>query len=426
MASWQFGIGNLVARAVAAPAAVSPAAADAELPLAHLGSGYPDEEGALQWRSDGAYEIDFDLNLLASSSDRADAPTGWLDLVNLLSGTPGLPALPPDWGSYGGRATALRLYRPVVQEIEVMPGEQVKIEYGIYRPSGAAGATGVRVRVVDTSSGKGWDGAAWSDGGVLDSQAVADTWKDATETIDADANRTERSVYRVILEPIASSYDATSYVYTSANGAAGSPVLYAEVDLVAVVGHNLPADADVTLDPQPSGTSLTLTPAQPSMYTVGVAAQLIRTWRLSIQMPTGVQPRPRLGEVWIGTARTLLGGSPILPINVNEGDPAQARLEASSGRVQVAGTGVPTRASMMLEFTFEMAAYRQARDEIARLTRHGEEPLLLLPSESFEGAGRVYHGRLGSDVTYTRISPGTDDALRSFALEFEESPLAAA
>jgi hypothetical protein len=38
----------------------------------------------------------------------------------------------------------------------------------------------------------------------------------------------------------------------------------------------------------------------------------------------------------------------------------------------------------------------------------------------------VYHGRLGSEVAYSRISPGEDDALRSFTWEFEESPLAAA
>lgn len=425
MASWRFGIGNLVSRAVADPAAVAPAVADTVMGLANLGSGYPDQRGALQWRSDGAYEIDFDLNLLAASSSRSDAPTGWLDLVNLLSGTPGLPANPPDWGGYGARATALRLYRPVVQEIPVMPGEQVQLESGIYWDSAAVGATGVRVRVVDTWSGKGWDGAAWADGGVLDSQLVADAWKDGAYTIDADASRAERSVYRVIVEPIAATYDATSYVYASANGAAGSPALYAAVDLVAIIGHNLPADATVTLDPQPAGTSLTLTPAQPSMYAVGVAAQLVRTWRLSIQMPAGVQPRPELGEVWIGGVRELLGGSPVLPISWSEGDPDQARQTGVGGRIQVAGNGVPTRSSFMLEFIFEPTNYQQARDQIARLTRHGEEPLLLITTASFQGAERVIHGRLGAEVGYSQISPGETDALTAFTYEFEESPLAA-
>ncbi len=89
MSDWRYSVGNLVNRAIAAPAAVSPAAQDPLLPLSNLGSGYPDEQGGLQWRSDGTYAIDFDLNLLADESDSAAAPTGWLDLLNLLAGTPG-------------------------------------------------------------------------------------------------------------------------------------------------------------------------------------------------------------------------------------------------------------------------------------------------------------------------------------------------
>lgn len=426
MASWRFSIGNLVSRAVADPVAVSPAAADTLLPLANLGSGYPDEQGGLQWRSDGAYDLDFDLNLLAASSDRSDAPTGWLDLVNLLSGTPGLPANPPDWGNYGARNPALRLYRPVVQEIPVMPGEQVKLEVGIYRPSGAAGATGVQVRVVDTWSGKGWNGSAWADGGILDSQAVADTWKDIAETIDADTSRTERTVYRVIIEPVAASYDATSYVYASANAAAGSPALYAEVDLVALIGHNLPADADVTLEPQPAGTTLTLTPAQPSMYTVGAAAQIVRTWRLSIQMPSGVQPRPVLGEVWIGTARTLTVGSPLPTFAGGEDFSGQLRVEGTRKRQEVKGDGGPAGAELELVFRApDKASWEQVRDEVLRLTRGGEEALLLMPGDRLAGSGRLYHGRTEARVDWSIITPTPTGSARSFALPFVESPFAA-
>jgi hypothetical protein len=219
----------------------------------------------------------------------------------------------------------------------------------------------------------------------------------------------------VVIEPIAGAFDATTYVYAS------TPALFAAVDLCALIGHNLDAAA-VTLVPQPSGTTLTLVPVQPSMYVVGAAEQLVQTWRLTIQMPAGTQPRPVLGEVWVGKARTLLGGSPGLPISLTEGDPGQVRAEASSGRVEVLGTGTPTRASMMLQFTFEDAAYRQGRDEVARLTRHGQEPLLLLPDESFEGPGRLYHGRLGAEVAYSRIAPGTTEGIRTFTWEFEESP----
>ncbi len=418
--AWRYSIGNLAQRAPADPTAVSPAAEDSILPLVNLASGFPDEQGGLQWRSDGVYDIDFDLNLLAISSSRADAPTGWSDLLLLLAGTPGLPADPPDWGSYGGRTSVLRVFWPSIEDVDVMPGEDFKLKVGLYRPSGAAGATGARVVVTDLWSGKSWNGSAWTDGGVLATQSSSDAWSDVDEEITADANRTERSTYRVLVEPVAASYGSTSYVYFSLNGTNGSPALVAEADLMAIIGHNIPDDAVVAFG------ATSMSPAPPSFYTTD-ASVYTQTWRLSIDMPSGNRVRPIVGEVWIGKVRTLLGGAPILPIALTEGDPSQVRVKTLGGRVEVLGTGVPTRASMMLNFTFTDAAYKQARNEVTRLTRNGEEPLLLLTSDSFEGAGRLYHGRLGSEVTYSRISnsPGTNVAVRSFGWEFEESPLAA-
>lgn len=427
MPSWSFSVGNLVSRAAADPAAVAPAAADSLLPLANLGTGYPDEQGGLTWRSDGAYAVDFNLNLLAASSSTADAPTGWRDLLNILGGTPGLPANPPDWGNYGGRNPALRLYRPVVQYVDVMPGEAVKLNASIRWPAAAAGATGIQVRVVDLWSGKGWNGSAWVNGGVLETQLVADTWEDITEQIDADPSRAERCIYAIIIEPVAAAYGATTYCYASLNAAAGSPALIAEVDTVALIGHNLPAEATVVLTPT-AGAPLGIQPRQPSCYATTLP-QLVQTWRLSIQMPTGNQPRPILGEVWIGKSRTLAGHAPTLPYTLTEGDASQVRVEGTGGRVDVLGSGTPARAELMLSFSFDAAAYRQGRDEVARLTSFGEEPLLLLPSSGFEGAGRLYHGRLGQEVAYSRLTPpdAGDDAqsLRTFTWEFSESPLAA-
>ncbi len=299
-----------------------------------------------------------------------------------------------------------------------MPGEDFKLKIGLYRPTAAAGATGARVTVTDLWSGKSWDGAAWADGGVLAVQTTLDTWLDVDEEITADSGRTERSTYRVVVEPVAASYGSTSFVYFSLNGTNGSPALVAEADLVAIIGHNIPDDAVVALG------AISMSPASPAFYTTDVSVYT-QTWRLSIDMPSGNRVRPIIGEVWIGKIRTLLGKSPVLPISLAEGDPNQARIETLGGRVEVLGTGIPTRASMLLNFTFDEASYKQARDEVARLTGNGEEPLLLLTSDSFEGAGRLYHGRLGSEVTYSRISPGEADALRSFGWAFEESPLAA-
>lgn len=417
--AWRYSVGNLVARAPIAPVAVSPAAEDTLLPLANLGSGYPDQRGALQWRSDGAYEIDFDLSLLAASSERSDAPTGWADLLNSLAGTPGLPANPPDWGTYGGR-TALRLFRPSAQDVDVMPGETVRLAVGLQSPGGSS-ASALRVRVVDLSTGKGWEGGStdgWVDDGVV-AETSSGSWLDVAEEITADPARTERTTYRVILEPVAASYGAGSYVYASA------PALFAELDLVAIVGHNLPAGATVELQPQPSGTAIALTPAQPSMYAVATSPALTRVWRLSIAMTSGTDPRPILGEVWVGSARTLLAGSPILPIGLTESAPGQLTLEGARRRKEI----VPDTARAVTELDLEFrarndAAYRQVRDEIARLTRFGADPLLLLPGEAFEGAGRVYHGRIEDKVVYSLVSPVDGGSLRTFALPFVESPFA--
>ncbi len=429
MESFRFSVGSLVTRGASDPAAVAPAAADTLLPLSNLGSGYPDEQGGLQWRSDGAYDIDFDLNLLADDSERADAPTGWADLPLYLAGMPGLPANPPDWGNYGARNPALRFFGPIFQDVDVMPGEQVKIAGSIYLPA-ASTSTSVVVRVVDLTTGRQYDATAlaWDDDGTIESQAVDDTWKEFAVTIQADISHAERRVYRVTVTPTAAAYGATTYGYISAYGAAGSPAVFAEVDAIALIGHNLPEGATVQLQPQPAGMAIGLTPAQPSSYAVTVLAQLVQTWRLSIDIPAALRPsapRPIIGEVWIGKVRTLLGGSPVLPISLTEGDASQVRVEGTGGRLDVLGSGTPARAELLLEFTFDNASYKQARDQVARLTRFGEDPLLLLPSQSFEGAGRLYHGRIGQEVAYSRISPGTDEALRSFTWEFAESPLAA-
>ncbi len=417
--AWAFSVGNLISRAPAAPAAVSPAAQDSLLPLANLGSGYPDQQGAFQWDDGGAYGADFDLNLLATSSERADAPTGWFDLPNYLAGTPGLPADPPDWATYDGR-TALRFFRPIAQDVEVMPGETVEFDVGLELPAGSA-ATAVRVRVTDLSTGKGWEGTSadtWEADGVV-AETSAGSWVDVAEEIAAATSRTERAIYRVILEPVAATFGPTTYAYASV------PALFGAVDLAAIIGHNLEADAAVELAPQPSGTPIALTPGQPSMYAVAAAPVLSQVWRLSIAAASGAAPRPVLGEVWLGSARTLLAGSPVLPIGLTESAPGQLVLEAGRKRKEIVPDTAPPVLELELQFKARNDAhYRQIRDEIARLTRFGAEPFLLLPGATFEGAGRAYHGRIEDKVTYSLVSPVDGGSVRSFALPFTESPFA--
>jgi hypothetical protein len=82
---------------------------------------------------------------------------------------------------------------------------------------------------------------------------------------------------------------------------------------------------------------------------------------------------------------------------------------------------------MLLKWQGPASEYELHRDELLRLTRWGAEPVVLLPSAAFEGAGRLYHGRLGADVEWSRFTPldGVTEAWRSWALPFAESPFVA-
>jgi hypothetical protein len=70
------------------------------------------------------------------------------------------------------------------------------------------------------------------------------------------------------------------------------------------------------------------------------------------------------------------------------------------------------------------ASFRQMRDEVMRLTRFGADPLLLLPGEQFEGAGRVYHGRVEDRLAWSIITPLAAGSARTFGMPFLESPFA--
>jgi hypothetical protein len=133
-----------------------------------------------------------------------------------------------------------------------------------------------------------------------------------------------------------------------------------------------------------------------------------------------------LGEVWIGKVRTMLVGSPTPELGGEESSPGQIRVDGPRKRVEV----IPDDASPVtsLEMVFRArddASFRQMRDEVMRLTRYGADPLLLLPGERLDGAGRVYHGRVEGRLAWSTITPLETGAARSFAMPFLESPFAA-
>jgi len=408
--SWSFSIGNLAQRAAVDPAVVAPAVSDTLLPLTNLATGYPDQEGSFTWRSDGAYAVDLDLNMLASTSSRTDAPTGWRDLLLGLAGTPGLNANPPEQGTFAAR-TSLKVYGPSYQDVDVMPGEDFKLNIGIYLLA-ASTATAAQVEVIDLWSGKGWNGSAWANGGIMLSQAVDDTWKDVSEDITADATRTERSTYRVVVTPVAAAYGATTYMYASANGVSGYPALFAEADFVALVGHNLPANSTVTVG------NFTLSTIAPITAWVSDTPETTQVWRLDIAMPSGNQVRPRIGEVWIGRLETFTRG--IDPgITIQEGDAMQIRITAAGGRQEIlSDLRVPNRAVDLKVRTFTDASFYEYRDTLTRGSRFGVDPILVVPPAGLTGVAKPIHGRIGPVMGYKHQESGW----REFDIKMLESP----
>lgn len=414
--AWQFAIGNALTRAAASPVAALASVGDTLFPLSALGNGLTDEPGRWARNASGLYAADCDLNWLASSSPRADAPTGWYDFLNLVAGTPGLPANPPDWNTYAAR-TALRLFRPVAQDVDVMPGEALTIRGGLYLP-GASTATAVRLRVIDLWTGRSYDGAtnAWVDGDVyIAEQLVTNAWLDVTEPVPADVDRRERTRYRVLVEQDAPSFDATSYVYAS------PLALYPDIDFAAIIGHNIPRDAVVTVqDVGALGTALTLTPEVPSFFEHALAAQQYQSWRLTIQMPTGTESfheRPYIGELWLGTLDDLTW-CPAFPFDLAVEDPGQVRVQGGYGRVYAFSDAARELSSIKLQFkTNGDAGYYQIRNSLEGATRHGADAMIVCPVSTLEGEV-LYHGQLGNAVAYSR----KNNLRREFALTFEETP----
>lgn len=417
MANWGYSVGNVVSRAAAAPVAVSPAAQDTKLLLSYLGSGYPDQFGALQWRSDATYAFDVDTNMLPRTSELDGAPNGCEDsLTRLAAGRHvgiGLSANPCDVGTYEGR-TAYRLFRPESWDVDVMPGEDVLFEAGLRLAAGST-ATGVRVRVVDLHTGDGWEGGStddWAPDGVA-AEHAADSWLDVSVMVASVS--TQRRTYRVILEPTlppATDYGATTIIYVS------DPALIPPVDLVAAISHN----ADIGLVATPStGAPISVTAAQPSCWGLGTGPQWARSWRISISQIGGMSPRPVIGELWMGLYREILAGGPVT-ISLKEQSWGKS-LEGARGRRQVIPDLAPETEELQLAFKARSAAHmEQIRDEIARLTRHGAEPLLLLPGARLDSAGRIYHGRIGESVDYSAMVPDGTGAAWAFGLTFSESP----
>lgn len=409
--AWKLALGNLITRAPAFGVAAG-STEDPYFPLSEVGNGYPDDPARWLWESDGIYSADFDLNLFAQSSARADAPTGWRDLVLTLAGTPGLGANPPEVGTFDTRADTVKFYGPIFQDIEVMPGEDLLFEGGLRFPAASA-ATGVEVLVLNLRTGKQWDGVlnAWNNSAdPLGEETVVDTWNDVSEPIVNDS--TERVTYRVILKPVAASYDATTFAYVS------TPAITAAQDFVALVGSNLPVGATVAWDDGAFPRSIT--PAYPSAFALGTSSSA-RYWSLDVTMPANtiaLHGAPFIGELWAGRLVDLVA-CPGYPFDIVEGDIAQVRLQGGLGREFVySELEFPTRAFKMRFKTTNDSQYEDARDSFLRASRYGADPVILVPVDQLEGAGTLWHGRVGPETTFARVGL----TRRTFEITLRESP----
>lgn len=398
-AIWQFSIGNVVKRAPTKP--VVTGTPNTLYPASRWGDGFADTPGGWTFDASGAYAADFDLNLLSATTDRVDAPLGWADLPNLLAGTPGLPANPIETGTFAAR-TAFKLYRPVYQDVLVMPGEDVKIEGGIHVPA-ASDATGVEVLVQDLATGQFWKESPsqeWESAGVAASQGTEDAWLDYAVEIAAAAGRLAPAYYRVIVRPVAGAYTASTYVYLS------DPSLCAEIDTVAFVGHSIPLDAVIAFTDDSNTATWTFSPnQQPVCSYVDNTPVFYRNWTLLATVDGDAAPYtqpPRIGEVWLGKARDFTS-CPLMGVSVDHDQPGMVISEGARGRSARWTDSDMGRRVVTLRFRASAAGYQQFRDEVYMGSRGGADSVLVI-GETYE-TGLTVFGKYEPNVSFTRSGP---------------------
>jgi hypothetical protein len=74
--------------------------------LSRIANGHPSDEVSFEWRADGVYKADIDHNVLAETSSRADAPTGWRDALLAFASNGGLRS--EELGAQEGELSYLR------------------------------------------------------------------------------------------------------------------------------------------------------------------------------------------------------------------------------------------------------------------------------------------------------------------------------
>jgi hypothetical protein len=181
---------------------------------------------------------------------------------------------------------------------------------------------------------------------------------------------------------------------------------YPAVDFVSVHGHNLDQHVSLQLkscDEPLFGISAavqaTMTPLQPSCYSILPAKIYKRYWQLTL-LP-GNSPAiavPEIGELVIGQAYALAQAPTYgAELGFIRDDVA---TETGLGEAHVYGRGTQPRRTLGLKFRFDSETkYRDARDEIFRRCGGRVNPLVIVPDTTLPD---VIYGRIDRSWKVTR------------------------
>jgi hypothetical protein len=109
---------------------------------------------------------------------------------------------------------------------------------------------------------------------------------------------------------------------------------------------------------------------------------------------------------------------PAFPFDMERVDSGQVRQPGGYRRQNVFSDAALDIASLKMNFEGDEAGYLQARHFMQDATRHGADPMLVLPVDVMEGPDAIYHGRLRDSTTYSRINYPR----RKYSLILDEDP----
>ena len=280
-------------------------------------------------------------------------------------------------GTYALKGTVSGAYGYV--DIQVRPGEQWQF-IGWNRGDGQAAAR-FMLNILD--SGQYWNGTGWTTTLTVVGSNATTTWTQYTATFTVPS-------FSELLRPL-----VTLRVYIFQSAVAGSTwyddiLLIPGVNLVAVLGHNVPSRAPVKATSwggeayQSGGTGTgTMTNFQPGVSAIVSSMVFARSWRVFFDdTVSNAGYAPRVGEIILGQTVDLLK-NPSFPIRFTAKEPGQIRNMTRDGAETVMNSASRAAWSGLLSFQFAQASeYKQLRDALIYSGRSGGFPAVIIPTET--------------------------------------------